>query len=71
MSHVKPLPQKSWDQILDVIKCSNLHFKIQETPDSAYITIRKSLFDERDKNVSIENFLKEIKDNPETIGEKS
>ena len=32
----------------------------------------KNIFDERprNKNVSIENFLKEIKDNPETIGKK-
>ena len=32
----------------------------------------KNIFDERprDKNASIENFLKEIKDHPETLGKK-
>jgi hypothetical protein len=43
MYHVNcfPHPHECSDEILKVIKSSNLHFNIQETPHSVYITIRK------------------------------
>jgi hypothetical protein len=44
--YVDHLPQDSSDRILDVIKSSNLHFNIQETPHSVYITIRKKFVKE-------------------------
>ena len=34
-------PQDSCENILQVLKCSNLHFVLQETPHSVYITLRK------------------------------
>merc|ERR1711872_319876 len=34
-------PYETCDQILKVVKSSDLHFVLQETPHSVYITIRK------------------------------
>ena len=34
-------PQKKSDDILQCVRSSNLHFSIQETPFSVYITLRK------------------------------
>ena len=39
-------PQKLSDGILQCVRSSNLHFTIQETPFSLYITVRKKLFRE-------------------------
>ena len=39
-------PQKLSDGILQSVRSSNLHFTIQETPFSLYITVRKKLFRE-------------------------
>ena len=52
MSLVKHVPQDSSDKILDLIKSSNLHFNIQETPHSVYITIRKKFLREPSLEVS-------------------
>ena len=52
MSHAKQVPQDSSDKILHLIKSSNLHFNIQETPHSVYITIWKKFLREPAINVS-------------------
>ena len=53
--YVDHLPQDSSDRILDVIKSSNLHFNIQETPHSVYITIRKKFV--RESPVKMSNHV--------------
>ena len=39
-------PYETCDQIVQVVKSSNLHFVLQETPHSVYITIRKKFVKE-------------------------
>ena len=39
-------PYETCDQIVQVVKFSNLHFVLQETPHSVYITIRKKFVKE-------------------------
>ena len=75
MSIVNYWPQDSSDKILDVVKSSNLHFNIQETPHSVYITIRKKFVQEPPVTVpnqiydqqlaSLENAYSNLKDNLE------
>ena len=43
---VKLSPHETSDNFVQVLKSSNLHFCLQETPHSAYITIRKKFVKE-------------------------
>ena len=64
--YVDHLPQDSSVRILDVIKSSNIHFNIQETPHSVYITIRKKFVRESpvkmSNHVSVEQNLASLEE---------
>ena len=45
------LAAEAFDQILDVVKRSNLNFQLQVTPFSAYISLRKSLVTDKSGNI--------------------
>ena len=51
-------PEKNSEQILQCVRSSNLHFQVQETPFSIYITVRKKFINEDVKLQADENIIK-------------
>ena len=43
--------QKYSDRVLQCVKASNLHYAVQETPFSVYITLRKKFTSHPDQNI--------------------